>query len=219
MTLKCDTVCFIKQDMSQLDRNIVCLSRSYICYCVKAGLIRAIHSSTGDKTLLRGHETPVVDLSFSSTNDSVLCTVDAGSGSVPHVFVWRLVVKESLEFEKVCTLQLPASLVIGHPLSEEIWNVSHGNEMCIFSTKLVRQESPADFSSGSRAYSDSSLSLRLQSEITGSALITFILLSDCSYGGCTLFMYRSVVFARRPSTGAYNCRQRGSGRTLFASLL
>ena len=151
----------------------MCLSRSYICYCVKAGLIRAIHSSTGDKTLLRGHETPVVDLRFSSTNDSVLCTVDAGSGRVPHVFVWRLVVKESLEFEKVCTLQLPASLVIGHPLSEEIWNVSHGNEMCIFSTKLVRQESPADFSSGWRAYSDSSLSLRLQSEITGSTLITF----------------------------------------------
>ena len=133
LALKCDTVCFMKTDPSQFSRNTVCVSPSYICYCVKAGLIRAIHSATGEKTLIRGHDGHVMDLKFSLANSSMLCTTDSGNGDVDHLYVWKLSMEKTLGFEKVFSMKLPATHVLGHPLNEKVWSASLGSELCIFS--------------------------------------------------------------------------------------
>lgn len=170
LAMKCDTVCFIKSDPSQSERNTVCLSESYICYCVKAGLIRAIHIGTGQKTLLRGHVSPVNDLKFSPVNNSVLCTSDLGDDQSDHVVLWKLVLRDELEYETICALQMPASRVLGHPLSENIWALSLGSDLCMFSAKVVRQESPVDFRCRRRFYSDFALHLNFQTDISGTDL-------------------------------------------------
>jgi WD40 repeat protein len=167
LAMKCDTVCFMKSDPSQSDRSTVCSSQSYICYCVKAGLIRAIHTGTGQKTLLRGHESPVNDLKFALSNSSVLCTSDLGIDGSDHIIVWKLVLTDDLQYETICSLQMPASRVLGHPLSEHVWSVSLGTYLCLFSAKAIRQENPGDFKCRRHGYADFPMHLSFQADISG----------------------------------------------------
>jgi hypothetical protein len=143
---KCNTVCFMKSE-GNLHRNTISTNSKYICYAVKGSLVRVIHASTGDKLLLRGHESPICDMKFSTADLDLLCTIDEGNtGS--NIFVWKLSKENEFTNTLVCSLPFTASCVHSHPLSPCLWTFSHESVVCLFSTS----QPP---SSGSRlAYDD-----------------------------------------------------------------
>ena len=130
---KCNSVCLMKADKRSY-RNMIAVSENYICYTVKGSLLRVLHSQTGEKVLLRGHESPVLDVRFSPADSSVLCSVDAGDSDAHHTFLWQLqtdgnsVVKQELIF----SIPLKANNVKSHPLSSKLWAVSHGSRLGLF---------------------------------------------------------------------------------------
>jgi hypothetical protein len=108
--VKSNNVSFMKPEQLPLDcRSILAVGKSHICYSVtqKKNLLRLIDTSSGEKVILRGHESAVLDLRFSpaDSNSRCLCSVDAGSNdgpaagyassssshvdSKPHTIVWE----------------------------------------------------------------------------------------------------------------------------------
>lgn len=62
-----------------------------MCYVLKDKLVRVINRTTGQKCLLKHHSERITQIKFSSKDDSVLCTADAGTGSHAHVYIIQLV--------------------------------------------------------------------------------------------------------------------------------
>eukprot|EP00586_Coscinodiscus_wailesii_P019333 CAMPEP_0172499330 /NCGR_PEP_ID=MMETSP1066-20121228/125689_1 /TAXON_ID=671091 /ORGANISM="Coscinodiscus wailesii, Strain CCMP2513" /LENGTH=140 /DNA_ID=CAMNT_0013273017 /DNA_START=198 /DNA_END=617 /DNA_ORIENTATION=- len=62
--------------------SLIATSPQFICYAVKAGLVRVLHRDSPQRTLLRGHDTRVTDISFFTANN-VLGTVGGGK-----VLIW-----------------------------------------------------------------------------------------------------------------------------------
>jgi hypothetical protein len=133
----CNTVSLMKSD-KRVYRNMIAVSQQFICYTVKGNLLRVIDSAMGEKVLLRGHESPVVDVRFSPADDNVLCSVDSGeSDSSNHIHLWHLalngnVIEQTLQF----SLPLKANNVKSHPLSSRLWGISFGNQFGLFHADL-----------------------------------------------------------------------------------
>jgi len=106
--VKSNNVSFMKPEQLPLDcRSILAVGKSHICYSVtqKKNLLRLIDTCSGEKVILRGHESAVLDLRFSPADSRCLCSVDAGSNdgaaagyassssshvdSKPHTIVWE----------------------------------------------------------------------------------------------------------------------------------
>lgn len=71
--VKSNNVSFMKPEQLPLDcRSILAVGKSHICYSVtqKKNLLRLIDTSTGEKVILRGHESAVLDLRFSPADSS-----------------------------------------------------------------------------------------------------------------------------------------------------
>ena len=98
-----NNVSFMKVEQLPFNcRSILAAGESHICYSVtqKKNLLRLIDTVTGEKALLRGHESAVLDLRFSPADNRCLCSVDAESiesaavpyaspDSKPHTIVWE----------------------------------------------------------------------------------------------------------------------------------
>ncbi len=169
----------------QESRNILAVTRQYICYSVRKNLLRVIQTATSEKALLRGHSGFILDLKFSVVgNDTYLCSVDdtdtdigSGSGSGCHIFVWSLEDFSSLDKESsrslLLTLPYHASITQPHPLNSDLWCIaattsinngssrSCGGCIGIFSTseeikrRSVSEETAASTSSTSASTSTS----------------------------------------------------------------
>eukprot|EP01038_Epipyxis_sp_PR26KG_P009485 gene9485-12776_t len=93
---KTNNVSFMKvEDLHYNCKSIVCVSDAYICYsCTqKRNILRLIHTVTGSKVILRGHESFILDMKFSSTNQNVLCSVDGQN----NIIVWELSIQINSE--------------------------------------------------------------------------------------------------------------------------
>lgn len=123
---KSNNVSFLKVDDLDRDlRNILVVGNSFICYSVtaKRTSIRAIDTVSGEKALLKGHETSILDLKLSLTDNQSFCTVDHGSDlSKNHVFVWKRSASKTLEFESVYQSKIPAKIVQPNPTGG--WGIS-----------------------------------------------------------------------------------------------
>jgi len=118
-------------------RNILAVSDKYICYSVtsKRNLLRVIDTFSGEKTLLRGHESSILDVKISPVDASVLCSVDKGSNpAVPHTIVWKKPSDSALDFLAVLKLPISATIVQPHPVSAHVWAISNNTSIGIFST-------------------------------------------------------------------------------------
>ena len=134
---KCNTVCFMKsENVTANCKNYVAVTDKYICYAVKGSLLRAIHTQSGKMILLRGHESPVLDLKFSPVERNLLGTVDNGHVGGSHVFIWQLIDTLELSHSILCQFSIPAEVIQPHPTLPQIWAISNNNKLGILSTIL-----------------------------------------------------------------------------------
>ncbi|KAJ1397808.1 hypothetical protein B484DRAFT_257601, partial [Ochromonadaceae sp. CCMP2298] len=128
---KSNNVSFMKAEPLPLGlRNVLAVSDTHICYSVtsKKNLLRVIDTLSGEKVILRGHESAVLDLQFSPADGSVLCSVDdaggAGFDGKPHCIVWRK--QGGCDWQTHASLLLPATQVVPHPQSPLVWALCDG---------------------------------------------------------------------------------------------
>jgi len=118
-------------------RNILAVSDKYICYSVtsKRNLLRVIDTITGEKTLLRGHESSIVDVKISPMDSNIFCSIDKGTNTTaPHTIVWKKTSDKALDFLMSYKLSIEATIVQPHPLSSHVWTISNNHMIGIFST-------------------------------------------------------------------------------------
>jgi hypothetical protein len=178
---KSNTVSFVK--VEELDFNctsLLSVNSSFICYSVtqKKNLLRVIHTESGDKAILRGHEFAILDLKFSLLENGILCSVDNGVSSHPHVIVWKKEEKiietnnNTLIFNPILQLNIRASKVISHPSLSDYWAVSNNKSFAIFSHLALK-----DKQNYVHSYFDLPLSVEVEDNesITGFIIIIFFL--------------------------------------------
>lgn len=115
--LKSNNVSFMKvEDLPFYCRNILAISESYICYSVtqRKNLLRIINTVIGEKVILRGHDSAVLDLKFSPVDSNALCSVDDGDDvTKSHTMVWEK--QEQGDWKITYELPLQANIVRAHP--------------------------------------------------------------------------------------------------------
>ncbi|RUS21401.1 hypothetical protein BC937DRAFT_92796 [Endogone sp. FLAS-F59071] len=94
----------------------IAVNQEYICYAVKDGKIRVIYQPKANKTLLRGHGKPVLDMAFAPADHALLASIDRES----RLFVWRILGVAEEDGDQV---EIPYKLVLelkGTPTSLSI---------------------------------------------------------------------------------------------------
>lgn len=128
---------FLKIDDLDADlRNILVVGESFICYSVtaKRTSIRAIDTVSGEKALLKGHDSSILDLKISTTDNDVFCSVDNGSDrSKPHTIIWRRATDKPFNFKTELKSVLPAKIIQPFPVSNA-WGISDEHHIGIIST-------------------------------------------------------------------------------------
>lgn len=134
-----NTVTFFKvEDIAANCRNLLALNEELLCYSVtgKKNLLRAIHTDSGQKAVLRGHENFILDMTFSSLNNEFICSVDSGPSN-PRTIVWKKEVEagnsEEFVFKLVFEVPYGATKVTAHPLLTNYWAVGDGQVVAVFS--------------------------------------------------------------------------------------
>lgn len=136
MSPKCNSVSFFKPEARPDDcRSGVAVSERFICYTVKGILLRVIDTTTGDKTLLKGHTSFITDVFFSGVNQDALCSADMNR-SEAGLFFWRLISADgSLMSEVINRFSVPACMVRPHPVCPDTWAVSDGADIAVLSAQ------------------------------------------------------------------------------------
>jgi len=141
---KCNQVSFVKTEpMAATLRNLLAVCESYIAYSVKKNLIRVIHTVSAQKTLLRDHEYPVLDLKFSPVDRNLVCSVDdapeGADASLARIIMWQLQDGDAdLKSERVCMFGFGAAMVQPHPHLASVWAVAKGDRLGIVSFALAQ---------------------------------------------------------------------------------
>lgn len=135
---KSNNVSFLKVDDLDPDlRNILVVGESFICYSVtaKRTSIRAIDTVSGEKALLKGHESSILDLKLSVSDSQTFCSVDCGADtSKSHVFVWKRADGKSLDFKLALQSKLSAKMVQSFPKGDA-WGISDGRRIGILTSE------------------------------------------------------------------------------------
>ena len=139
---KCNSVAFMKSEATTAAcRNLLAVCETYICYSVKKNLLRVIQTVSTQKTLLRGHEYPVVDIKFSPVDRNLVCSIDdvpeGGDASKARINIWQL--KDSaneLTHEAMATFAFGATIVQPHPLLASVFAVAKGARLGIISVAM-----------------------------------------------------------------------------------
>jgi hypothetical protein len=145
---KSNNVSFMKiEDLNKNCRNILAVSESYICYSVtqKRNVLRVIDTITGEKAILRSHESAILDVKISPVDSSTFCSVDSGAGATPRVVVWKAVNEKKVEFNPAVTLSVPATVVVAHPLQSNIWAISDKRNLAVFSASRAAEDKPSSY--------------------------------------------------------------------------
>lgn len=135
-TPKCNSIAFVKPEPRSSDaRNTCAAAGRFVCYTVKGTMIRVIDKVTGEKALLKGHMSPIADISFSPIDDTLLCSVDMG-GSEGAAIVWKLVSSaDAFSFDLVARFPIDACIARAHPVLSDIWCLSDGFNVALVSSK------------------------------------------------------------------------------------
>ncbi len=107
--------------------SLLALNQKYIVYAVKNGLVRVIDRSSELRTLLRGHEGRISDLSFfESTSDVVACVSES------HCRIWRVFGREDeLSSEILLEIQQDDSGEKKCALERVIWHPFNPNQLVL----------------------------------------------------------------------------------------
>ena len=135
---KSNNVSFMKVELLPRDcRNLLAVSSAFICYSVtqRRNLLRIIDTQTGDKVILRGHESAVLDLSFATHDTGLLCSVAGGeeASSKPHTIVWHRHAQG--DWKIFAELPICATLVRAHPVDAHQWLIAAGRRVGVFSSQ------------------------------------------------------------------------------------
>lgn len=146
-------------------KNLLAVSESYICYSVtqKKNLLRVIDTRTGEKVILRSHESAVLDLKFSPSDSSLVCSIDNGENpSCPHLIIWqRDVSSPEFCFKMALQMNLSGTMVDASPTRTNMWLISDQHSMGVIdATVFIRNPAGAGLV---KAYAD--LPLTLESPI------------------------------------------------------
>jgi hypothetical protein len=147
--LESTTICVMKGNMDESCRNMVAVSSFFVCYVVRESLLRVIGMESSNKLLLRGHESKVLDLCISPSDDKMMCSVDNGEELGHHCFVWRITEKGpggDLGFCRVASFSLNGSSIQPHPALPNVYAVASGSKMSILSTVSGGTEDTEDSS-------------------------------------------------------------------------
>lgn len=138
---KSSNISFLKVDDLDPDlRNILVVGDSFVCYSVtaKRTSIRAIDTTTGEKSLLKGHESFILDLKLSVSDNHTFCSVDHGSDpNKPHIFVWERSGSQSIEFQMTFQSKLRAKMVQSYPIGDS-WGISDGHNIAVLTKDHVK---------------------------------------------------------------------------------
>ncbi len=83
---QCTPIAFYNSDAPYGSGRLIAVSDSYICYAIKDGHIRGINRQSVQRTLLKGHKKPVIDLAFARRNTTTLASL-GGDGSF---YLWTI---------------------------------------------------------------------------------------------------------------------------------
>ncbi len=145
---KSNNVSFMKiEELNKNCRNILAVSESYICYSVtqKRNVLRVIDTITGEKAILRSHDSAILDLKISPVDSATFCSVDNGSSATSHVVVWKAVNEKKVEFSPYATLPIPATIVVAHPSQSSIWAISDKRNLAVFSATRIQEDKPSSY--------------------------------------------------------------------------
>jgi hypothetical protein len=134
--LQSNNVSFMKIDDLDADcRNLLVFGESYICYSVtqKRTSIRAIDSVSGEKVLLKAHESCILDIKVSITEPDSFCSCDNGDASnKPHIVIWKRSPQKPLEITQLIHYSIPAKIIQPHPM-RNVWAISNGRAIGLLS--------------------------------------------------------------------------------------
>jgi len=143
------TIAHFSSTLSEDNHQSIDVSPSYIVYAVKNNLVRAIDRRNAQRTLLRGHSSPLSCLRFFKTKPNVvpsgsdvLGSVGGGPGGQRTVFIWRLFAPAENEIsgEKLLEIRLDgARKMMWHPTNPNRFLIVTGSSrnMLIETTRLV----------------------------------------------------------------------------------
>lgn len=146
---KSNNVSFMKiEELNKNCRNILAVSESYICYSVtqKRNVLRVIDTITGEKAILRSHESAILDLKISPVDSATFCSVDnATASTTPRVVVWKAVNEKKVEFAPAVTLSMGATIVVPHPTQSNVWAISDKRNIAVFSATHIGDSKPSSY--------------------------------------------------------------------------
>lgn len=135
------------EDLSEDCRSLLAVSESCICYSVtqKKNLLRLIDTITGEKEILRGHDSGVTDIKFSPADSSLLCTTDNGDiAGKAHTIVWKKS-ETGINFQAAAQIQLRGVLLAAHPQQSSVWALSDGKNVGVFNASRVNMAMPSQY--------------------------------------------------------------------------
>ncbi|KAM3574562.1 hypothetical protein VYU27_003477 [Nannochloropsis oceanica] len=83
---QCTPIAFYNSDALYGSGRLIAVSDAFICYAIKDGHIRGINRQSVQRTLLKGHKKPVIDMAFARRSTCTLASL-GGDGSF---FLWTI---------------------------------------------------------------------------------------------------------------------------------
>lgn len=83
---QCTPIAFYNSDAPYGSGRLIAVSDAFICYAIKDGHIRGINRQSVQRTLLKGHKKPVIDMAFARRSTCILASL-GGDGSF---FLWTI---------------------------------------------------------------------------------------------------------------------------------
>jgi enhancer of mRNA-decapping protein 4 len=83
---QCTPIAFYNSDAPYGSGRLIAVSDAFICYAIKDGHIRGINRQSVQRTLLKGHKKPVIDMAFARRSTCILASL-GGDGSF---FMWTI---------------------------------------------------------------------------------------------------------------------------------
>lgn len=195
---KSNTVSFMKvEDLSRDCKSLLAVSESCICYSVtqKKNLLRLMDTISGDKEILRGHDGAITDLKF-SVDGLVLCSTDNSAvAGKAHTLVWKKN-ENGISFSVATQMMLKGTMLAPHPSQNNVWAISDGNSVGVFSSARVNMNIPAK-------YAELPMSVTFDTEtVTGESTLFF---PFCSYVCCVDIAFspngKSVIVSLESKSG------------------
>ncbi|EWM24973.1 enhancer of mrna-decapping protein 4 [Nannochloropsis gaditana] len=124
---QCTPIAFYNSEAPYGSGRLIAVSDAYICYAIKDGHIRGINRQTVQRTLLKGHKKPIIDMAFASRSTCMLGSL-GGDGSF---YLWTIT--ESAADKSLTSVPLLA--VTGVDLQRVVWHPKQVHMLAVVAPK------------------------------------------------------------------------------------